>query len=296
MIFRFLPDIQRNSKLLIPLFALEIPIQTLHLFPALNEKLIELLRSLNKEDWQRPTLAKLWTVKDIAAHLLDTNIRTIAFVRDNYFGENPGPINSYKDLIDYLNRLNAEWVKAMKRMSTKTLTDLLESTSNDYVAALKSLDPFAPALFSVAWAGQDQSPNWFHIAREYTEKWHHQQQIREAVSKPGIMSRDFFYPVMDTFMQALPHAYRNAVADGGTVLQITVTGETGGDWFIERQRTQWAIMAKEKKAGCHIAIDPDTAWKLFTKGISADAARTRIRIEGDKQLASPLLNMVAVMA
>ena len=46
-------------------------ILTQHLFKPLDSKLIELLRSLSPEDWNRPTLAPLWTVKDIAAHLLD---------------------------------------------------------------------------------------------------------------------------------------------------------------------------------------------------------------------------------
>lgn len=275
---------------------MKIPIPTLHLFEGLNQKLIELLRSLGKEDWHRPTLAKLWTVKDITAHLLDTNIRTIAMIRDNHFGETPDGIHAYQDLVNYLNRLNADWVKAMKRVSPQTLTDLLEATGKDYVAALKTLDPYAPALFSVAWAGQEHSPNWFHIAREYTEKWHHQQQIREAVNKQGIMSREFFYPLIDTFMQALPHTYRNIASQSGTIVQVTVTGETGGDWLIEKQHAGWAFRQISEQATCRIRLDPDTAWKLFTKGISPDVARNKMRIEGDAQLASPLLGMISVMA
>jgi len=54
-----------------------IPIPTLHLFPVLDELLIGLLKSLSADDWNKPTVARLWTVKDIAAHLLDTNVRTI---------------------------------------------------------------------------------------------------------------------------------------------------------------------------------------------------------------------------
>ena len=54
----------------------QVPVETLHLFPVLNKLLIELLSSLSADDWNKPTIAKLWTVKDIAAHLLDTNIRT----------------------------------------------------------------------------------------------------------------------------------------------------------------------------------------------------------------------------
>jgi hypothetical protein len=39
---------------------MEVPIPTLHLFQPLDQKLIELLKSLSHEDWNKPTVAKLW--------------------------------------------------------------------------------------------------------------------------------------------------------------------------------------------------------------------------------------------
>ena len=48
------------------------PIFTAHLFPKLEAMLIELLRSLAPQDWEKQTLAPKWKVKDVAAHLLDT--------------------------------------------------------------------------------------------------------------------------------------------------------------------------------------------------------------------------------
>jgi len=59
----------------------------------------------------------------------------------------------------------------------------------------------------VSWAGEEESANWFDTAREFTERWHHQQQIRLAVNKPGIVTREFYFPVLDCFMRALPYAY-----------------------------------------------------------------------------------------
>jgi len=45
------------------------PLQTQHLFKVLDEKLMELLPSLTQEEWNAQTVAKLWKVKDVAAHL-----------------------------------------------------------------------------------------------------------------------------------------------------------------------------------------------------------------------------------
>ena len=276
---------------------MQIPIPTLHLFPKLDQKLLELLKSLSAEEWNKPTLAKQWTVKDIVSHLLDGNIRTLSFSRDQYAGERPEKVDGYQDLVDYLNRLNADWVKATKRVSPVVLIELLEITGKEYVEQLKKLDPFAPAIFSVAWAGQTESPNWFHIAREYSEKWHHQQQIREAVLKPGIMTQEFFYPLIDTFMQALPHTYRNVNAEEGTFLTVEITSDMGGPWFLEKSGKNWSLQKNHSgNIQAEIIIDPDTAWKLFTKGLSGADAERKIKFKGNLELGKPILSMLSVMA
>lgn len=275
---------------------MEIPIQTLHLFPRLDEKLLELLRSLSPEDWNKPTLAKQWTVKDIAAHLLDGNLRTTSLIRDGYFGEKPDNINSYQDLVAFLNRLNADWVKAMKRISPKVLITLLEASGKEYVDYLTKLDPFAKALFPVDWAGESESQYWFHIAREYTEKWHHQQQIREAVGAETLVSKEFFLPLIQTFMRALPHNYRNTIANEKEEVQVVVMGDCGGVWNIQFESGKWNFVPKAENMKCRIELTPDTAWKLFTKALTAEQAREQVRISGDERLAKPLLTMVAVIA
>ena len=68
-------------------------------FPELDAKLIELLEQLDNEEWNQQTVAKLWTVKDVVAHLLDGNVRILSSLRDRHQGESP-EINSYQDLLD----------------------------------------------------------------------------------------------------------------------------------------------------------------------------------------------------
>jgi hypothetical protein len=130
----------------------QIAITTLHLFPKLDRLLIELLHALKPEDWRQFTYAKLWTVKEVAAHLLDGNLRTLSILRDGYQGDPPANVSSYQDLVEYLNRLNADWVQAFKRLSPQVLIDWLERSGKEYHQYLSQLDPFAPSVFSVAWA------------------------------------------------------------------------------------------------------------------------------------------------
>ncbi|HQS04313.1 MAG TPA: maleylpyruvate isomerase N-terminal domain-containing protein [Daejeonella sp.] len=155
-------------------------IDVLHLFPVLNSSLIEVLNGLDRRQWNNDTLCKQWKVKDIAAHLLDGALRRLSIGRDAYQTEAP-EIKSYQDLLNYLNALNADWVNAYKRVSPEIILEQLKMAQVQMLQYLESLDPDAKAIFPVSWAGEDISTNRFDIAREYTERWHHQQQIRQAV-------------------------------------------------------------------------------------------------------------------
>jgi hypothetical protein len=274
------------------------PIMTIDLFPKLDRKLIKLLKSFSKQDWERQTIVPLWNVKDIAFHLLDGNIRSLSILRDNYVAEHADNINSYEDLVLFLDRLNADWIKAMKRVSPNILIELLEITGVAYNNYLDSLDPYQKATFSVAWAGEKESYNWFHIAREYTEKWHHQQQIRLAVGKEReLYAKDFYFPYLDTSMRALPHHYGETKADKGELIKFSVSGEGGGHWFLSYANKSWEL-AKDcsDKPTCEVVIDEEIAWRIFTKGIHRKDAEKSVKISGTKELGNKIFEMIAVMA
>jgi uncharacterized protein (TIGR03083 family) len=273
------------------------PILTAHLFPGLHALLTDVLRDLTDEDWNRPTAAGAWRVRDVAAHLLDGNIRQISFRRDALAPVDPEvPIRSYADLVRFLDGLNAGWVKAFERASPRIIRELLEITGPPVSEIFARLDPSAPALFGVAWAGEMSSANWFDTAREYTERWHHQQQIREAVGAGGITDREWLHPVLDTFLRGLPHAYGETSAVEGTVVTFEITGDAGGTWSLRREDGTWRLYAGgEAGAAARVTTDTDTAWRLLTKGLRPEQAAERVRFDGSDALGRPFLHMLAIM-
>lgn len=274
-----------------------VPVDLAPLFPGLHTELMKLLRGLCPADWSKPTACALWSVKDIVAHLLDSCLRRLSFGRD---GLEPAPdrtIASYGDLVAYLNELNAGWIAATRRLSPGVLMDLLDLAEPQLHRYLSSLDPDATARFSVAWAGEEQSPNWFDIGREYTERWLHQEQIREAVGAPGLVTGEWLHPALDIFVRALPHSYRHVAAEAGTRVEVEIRGEAGGVWTLARDSGRWVLMAgRDPGARARVSLDQETAWKLFSKGLSPEQARQRISIEGDASLGRPVLGTLAVMA
>jgi uncharacterized protein (TIGR03083 family) len=254
------------------------PILTGDLFAPLHEELIALLRGLAREEWELPTAAGAWTVKDVAAHLLDTAIRRLAIQRDGYL--RPGPFDP--------NGANRVWVEAAARLSPKLLVELLEEYGAQQAAFLSSLDPFADALWGVTWAGEEQSPMWFDLARELTERWHHQEQIRNAVGRPGL---DRYRPVViDAFVRALPHAYRGISAPAETTVVLRVDDAS---WSLVREKA-WELYRGEAPAPTtQIELAGDVAWRLFTKGLRCE--QVAATVTGDARLAEPVLSMVTVI-
>lgn len=164
------------------------------LFPHTSSRLIDLLNGLSLHEWNPSTICPLWSVKDIAANLLGGNISRLARRRGGYSNpQSKGTSKAYSDILQEVDKSNAEWVRAMARVSPKILIQLIESTDRELYELFRTLDPDQPSISPVSWAGHIESPNWFDIAREYTEKWVHQRQIRDVVKKPGLTERKYFY-------------------------------------------------------------------------------------------------------
>jgi uncharacterized protein (TIGR03083 family) len=273
------------------------PISTAHLFPTLESELLKLLASLSGEDWEKQTLAPKWKVKDVAAHMLDTQLRKLSACRDGYAPERH-TINSHAELVGLIDSLNEKGVSLYRQLSPRVLISLMELASRESAVYHLSLDPMDDAEFSVSWAGETESRNWFDTAREYTERWHHQQQIRLATERNPmtIMRRELYYPVLDCFMRALPFHYRSVTRPIGTLALFHVAGDGGGTWHLLRENTGWRLVSESNERETALTVIPqEIAWRIFTKGISRESAKEQVELTGDLELASHILSMISIV-
>jgi uncharacterized protein (TIGR03083 family) len=271
------------------------PILVADLFPELLDALLDLLAGLSDDEWAASTVCPGWSVKDLAGHLLGDDVGMLARRRDGYRRGNAA-IAGWDDLVMFINRQNAEWVETARRFSPRLLCDMLRLTGAQVSAFFQSLDPNALGG-PVDWAGPDPAPIWLDLAREYTERWHHQQQIRDAIGKPGLTEPRYLAPALDAFVRALPHTYRNVDAAEQTLVALTITGAAGGTWFLLREQATWQLYLGIARApDAQVTLDQDTAWRLFTKGIGEGTARALAVITGDLRLAAPMLTVLSVIA
>lgn len=274
------------------------PTATVHLFAGLSDELLRLLRQLSPDQWERPTVCPGWSVKDLVAHLLGGNIGRLSFGRDRLLRkESARAPASNAELIAWINEQNAAWVQAAERISPPVLIDFLAMTDQQVATFFATLNMEEPAAIGVGWAGETRSTNWFDVGREYTEKWFHQQQIREAVGANGLVQRHWLFPVIEICLRALPHTYQSVEAAAGTTVSVRITGEAGGVWSLVRNDEDWELYAGESgTVAAAVQLSDDTAWRLCSKGLDRVALMSRIEIDGNAALGAKIADLVAIMA
>jgi uncharacterized protein (TIGR03083 family) len=280
----------------VPLAPLD-PVDTRAFFRPVAASLVVLLRGLADEDWQCPTVAGTWLVRDVVAHLLDSTLRRLSYHRD---GMTPPPlarpITSQRGFVDAINDLNASWVKSAKRLSPRVLTDLYNRASQEAADWFESLPLDGPALFPVSWAGEQASAGWFDIGREFTELWHHQQQIRLAVGADAPDDPRYLGAVIEIALRGLPHAFRDAPAGIGQAVTIHITGAAGGQWALSCDGRRWTLFRGEPPlTTARIRLTDDTAWKLLFNAMSGHEAIRDVIVEGPAEFGQAFLRARSVI-
>lgn len=275
------------------------PVDVLPLFAGERAALLDLLAGLADAEWAAPTACPAWSVKDVALHLLGDDVGRLSGGRDAFdnstFGRNVD-LSNWSGLVAAIDHQNAVWVDATRRLSPRLLLELLRFTSTATERYFRDLDLVAFGG-PVDWAGPEPAPVWLDVAREYTERWVHQQHIRDAVDRPGLTERCWFAPVLETFARALPLSLRHADAPVGALVRLVIRGEAGGTWQAEAATDGWRLRwATEAPAAATVTIDQNLAWRLFTRGVDPREVERLITLEGDRALGRRVLRMVSILA
>ena len=276
------------------------PIDVLDLLSGERAALLELLGGLSEEDWCAPTVCPGWSVKEIALHLLGDDVGRLSRGRDGFanpdFGGPGLDLERWEGLVAAIDRQNAAWVEGTRRISPRLLIELLGFTGDATEAYFRGLDLDAMGG-PVDWAGPEAAPVWLDVAREYTERWVHQQHIRDAVGRPGLTERRWLAPVLDAFVRALPRTLRDTDAPVGARVGLVVRGEAGSAWLAERGEDGWRLGRPEGEvAVATVTLDQDLAWRLFTRGVAPSGALPRVELAGDRALAARVLGTVSIIA
>jgi len=269
------------------------PIVVGPLFRQDGAALVALLTDLSPREWTLPTVCAGWNVRDVALHVLGGDLGSLSRRRDGFPALEPRPDET---LGAFLARVNQQWVETARRFSPHLVIELLRTSGPQLADYFDTLEPDALGG-PVSWAGPGPAPVWLDVAREYMERWVHQQHIRDAVSRPGQGEATFSAPVIAASMHALPKALGTQAAEVGTSVVVEIEGDAGGEWSVINEPDGWALFeGAARDARTTISLSGDAWWRVVTLGMTPDDAWQRARAHGDPALARAALGAVAIIA
>ena len=293
-----LPGLRRATPLtsgrgrVLPTDGLSEPpeIEVKHLFMPDRRALLALFDELEPDDWKRPTACAGWDVRDVALHVLGGDLGNIAIRRDGVAYLRPA---LREDLAPFVNRINAEWITAARRLTPRLIRDLLEFTAEPIADCMRAIDG-SKVDANVSWASRQPVPRWLDVAREYMARWVHQQHIRDAVGRPGQDTSEFAGPVIATSMFSLPIALEGEPS--GT-LAIEILGAGGGTWVVTSQSGGWRLFrGNPSTPTSRLRIAAGDWWRTVTLGLSPTEALSRAAVEGDSAPARAAMGAIAIVA
>lgn len=271
------------------------PVDVLPVMEQERAEFVRFLESLTAEDAGAPTICDGWTVGDIAVHLLGGDLSFLARNRDRKESTLEVRADGWDDLVSGLDALNERWVSGGRFLSTRLTAELLEVTGRLMSEFLKEVDSKA-AGETVSWAGPDPAPWWLVAAREFTERWVHHQQIRDALDRPGLNGPSFVAPILATAMHGVRPAYLEVDAPEQTTVTIDVTGRAGFSWAVRRDAEGWKLYeGLSREATTRLTLEQDTAWRFLMMMATAADTRAKVSVEGDPAYAKPFFNAVSAI-
>jgi hypothetical protein len=134
---------------------------------------------------------------------------------------------------------------------------------------------------------------WLDIAREYMERYVHQDQIRRACRRPPLGKR-FAGPVLATAVHELPLALADVDRPPGTIVAFSAAdGDNEAAWYLTQTQHEWELgrAAPAEPADCEVRTTTAGAIQSFVRDPAAPAFTWR----GDPELARAMSQAKAVL-
>jgi uncharacterized protein (TIGR03083 family) len=230
------------------------------------ERMMHLLRSLEPEEWTRPTACTAWDVHDMVAHQAGGYTSGVSYKEMmRQYGRVPKKGQLPEDAINELQ------VGERRNMSPAELIGELEQTGR------KAIDNWAHGFRAIKWIAIPHPVGGFMSIRNLMwiihsrDTWMHRLDICRATNRPFEQTRDHDGRIVELVMLDVSGKLKKKLA--GRAIMLVLTGIAGGTWKIG-SGDPVAEMEMD-------ALD----FNIFVSGrYSYEEGMKRARISGDRAL------------
>lgn len=243
------------------------------------DSLVTLGGQLRPEEWDTPTALPGWTVKDVMAHIVGTesalegqgapasavDVRSLAHVRND------------------VGALNEAWVESFRSVAPAEVLAQLRDVTGRRAARLRSMS--AEQFEADSWtpAGPGTYGRFMQI-RVY-DCWVHEQDIRDAVGRPGHDSGPAAEQSLDEIVRALGYIVgKKAAAPSGSTVTIELTGPSGRTVHVAVDGRAAVVERLDRPADATIRMPAGLFVRLAAGRLEPEARMAEVGLEGDGDL------------
>ena len=247
-----------------------------------------LLSSLRPEDWRRPTPLPGWDVQDTVAHIIGTEAMLAG-------DEMPTVATDVKALSHVRNDIaaaNEVWVESLRGTDPAAVLDRFRSVTSRRAAALAAMtqDDFdAPS-----WTPVGKSTYGRFMQIRLFDCWLHEQDIRDAVDRPGHENGAAAEASVDEIERALGFVVgKRAAAPDGAAVTIELTGPVTRHIHVVVDGRAQVVHELDRPATTVLRLGSGLFVRLAGGRVDPAAHLAEIAMEGDVDLAGRLVDNLA---
>jgi uncharacterized protein (TIGR03083 family) len=248
----------------------------------------DLLRSLDTSEWEAATVLEGWDVAANVAHIIGTEQMLLGAPSPEVAVDRGAARHVRNDI----GAFNEAWVQ---ELSTRTPAELLTMFTDVTVRRLAALEEMSHAEWDTETftpAGRDTYGRFMRI--RVFDCWFHEQDIREAVGRPGHDDGPAVEVTLDEVTTALGFVVgKRAALPSGESVTFELTGPSARTIHVAVAERATVVDHLDEPAAVTITLPVVPFTRLCGGRTTFETVRNLIDVEGDLQLGEQVLANLA---
>ena len=255
---------------------------------AVWSSIAELVAGLDDAALDTPTCLPGWDVRAVVAHVIGTESMLLG---DGAPPHELDPASSDHVRND-IGKFNEAWVASMPSAGVIDLVARLEDHRTRRLAALRAMDRDAWDAEGFTPAGRDSYGRFMRI--RVFDCWLHEQDVRDAVGRPGHESGPAVETTLDEMEAALGYIVgKRAGAPAGARVRIELTGDSGRTILVEVGERAMVVDGLTADPTVTLTMPVGVFTRLAAGRVAPAAVGEQVEIDGDEALGQRIVDSLA---